>query len=76
MTFSRSFIEVHVRLLNEGTEVFRPARALKMGEGLFRLVASSDYDSEDETWEFLPGAVVRVAMHGGPNGNFPIAVKP
>ena len=76
MTFTRSFIELHVRLLNEGREIFRPTRGLKMGAGLFKLVASPNYDSEGEAWEFLPGTVVRVEMHGGPNGNFPLAVKP
>ena len=76
MTFSRSFIELHVRLLNEGTEIYRPTRGLKMGGGLFTLVASPGYNSGGEAWEFLPGAVVRVVMHGGPNGTFPVAVKP
>jgi hypothetical protein len=76
MTFTRSFIELHVRLLNEETEVFRPTRALKLGGGLFKLVASPSYDSEDQAWEFLPGTLVRAEMHGGPNGSFPVAVKP
>jgi hypothetical protein len=75
MAFTRSFIELHVRLLNEGAEVFRPTRGLKMGGGLFTLVAAADYDSEGEAWEFLPGTVVRVEMHGGPKGNFALAVK-
>jgi hypothetical protein len=76
MTFSRSFIELHVRLLNEGTEAFRPTRALKLGGGLFKLVASPDYDPADERWEHLPGATVRVELHHGSTGDFPIAVRP
>jgi hypothetical protein len=76
MTFSRSFIELYVRLLNEGPEAFRPTRALKLGGGLFKLVASSDYDPGDESWELAPGSTVRVEMHHGANGNFPLAVKP
>jgi len=75
MTFSRSFIELHVRLLNEGTEVFRPTRALKLGGGLFKLVAAPGYDSGGETWEFLPGTTVRVEFHHGSRGDFPLAVK-
>jgi hypothetical protein len=76
MTFTRSFIELHVRLLNERTtEVFRPTRALKLGGGLFKLVASPDYDSVGEAWEFLPGATVRVAFHHGSTGDFPVAIK-
>jgi hypothetical protein len=76
MTFTRSFIELHVRLLNNGTEVFRPTRALKLGGGLFKLVASPDYHSRNEMWELLPGATVRVELHHGVHGDFPLAVKP
>jgi hypothetical protein len=76
MTFTRSFIELHVRLLNDGTEVFRPTRALKLGGGLFKLIASADYDPNHETWEHLPGATVRVVLHHGYRGDFPLAVKP
>jgi hypothetical protein len=76
MTFTRSFIELHVRLLNPGTEVFRPTRALKLGGGLFKLVASPDYDPGHEMWEHLPGSTVRVELHRGTKGDFPIAVRP
>jgi hypothetical protein len=76
MSFSRSFIELHVRLLNDGTEVFRPTRALKLGGGLFKLVAPPGYDPADERWEHLPGATVRVELHHGVTGDFPIAVRP
>jgi hypothetical protein len=76
MTFSRSFIELHVRLLNGGAEAFRPTRGLKLGGGLFKLVASPDYDPGHERWELLPGATVRVELHHGMHGDFPVAVKP
>ena len=76
MSFTRSFIELYVRLLNEGTEAFRPTRGLKLGGGLFRLVPCADYDPARETWEHLPGATVRVVLHHGLSGDFPLAVKP
>jgi hypothetical protein len=76
MSFSRSFIELHVRLLNEGAETFRPTRGLKLGGGLFKLVACADYDPNHETWEHLPGATVRVVLHHGRTGDIAIAVKP
>jgi hypothetical protein len=65
-----------VRVLNDGTEVFRSTRALKLGGGLFKLVASPGYDPADERWEHLPGATVRVELHHGVTGDFPIAVRP
>jgi hypothetical protein len=69
-------VTVYVRLLNEGTEVFRPTRALDMGCGLFKILATPDYDPEDEEWEFLPNATVRIEMHRGHESDFPLATAP
>ncbi len=50
--------EVFVRLLGEGTETWRPTRAVpRVGPG-FLLLATEDYDSGDEAWEFPPGSAV------------------
>ncbi len=54
---------VYVRLLNEGTNVSRPTQAILHSDGNFHLLLPSDYDSEDETWEFLPGSVVACQAH-------------
>jgi hypothetical protein len=51
---------VFVRLLGEGTVVFRPTSAEFLEPGKARLLAPPDYDPEDENWEFTPGSVVRV----------------
>ena len=51
---------VYVRLLNEGTNVYRPAEAIVVGESAVRLVAPADYDPEDEEWEFKPGEIMRL----------------
>jgi len=53
-------IRVYVRLLDEGVEVFRPAQATLIGPGQARLAVPSDYDPEDEHWEFEPGSVVAI----------------
>ena len=47
--------EVFVRLLDEGTEVWRPVSAVKLSDGTYRLTGER---SNDERWEFEPGAVV------------------
>jgi hypothetical protein len=75
MNRTMNTICLYVRLLNEGTEVFRPTQAFEVGGGLFRLIAAPDYNPEDEEWELLPGETVRVAVHHGANGDFPVAVK-
>ena len=76
MDSSVNKIRVYVRLLNEGTEVFRPTEAVELEEGLFKLMAAPYNNSEDEEWEYLPGAMVRIEIHHGESGDFPLAVKP
>ena len=53
---------VHVRLLDEGTEVWRPVPATVLSDGSFRLGKPEDYDPVTETWEFPPLAKVRCAQ--------------
>jgi hypothetical protein len=51
---------IYVRLLNEGTAVWRPVAAEPQGGGLFRLVGTRE---PGEVWEFQPGTVVRTESH-------------
>lgn len=53
-------MEIYIKLLDEGTEAYRPVSATKMGEGVYQLEGFDIYDPEDETWEFLPGTYVTV----------------
>ncbi len=48
---------VYVRLLDEGTEVYKPVPAA-LSDGVYHLNAPQDYDSNDEFWEFPPGSKV------------------
>ena len=49
---------IHVKLLNEGTDVYRPVEALFLGNGCYQLKGFDIFDPNDEEWEFLPGSVV------------------
>ncbi len=69
-------VEVYVRLLNEGTETYRPARGLDLGNGLFRLTSATPYDPDDEDWEFPPDSVVALAPRKDENGSYLVAVDP
>ena len=60
MASSTDMTHVYVRLLGEGTVVFRPTRATPIGQNTVRLLTPDGYDPEDEDWEFKPGSVVRV----------------
>jgi hypothetical protein len=53
---------VFVRLLNEGTTVLRPVKALYHGGNRYVLIRPADYDAMDEQWEFPPGAVVECQL--------------
>ena len=48
---------IYVKLLNEGVEVWRPAAAEKVGDGVYRILAMAA--PEEEKWEFEPGSLVR-----------------
>jgi len=50
---------IYVRLLDEGTEVWRPTRATPLADGIFEIDEPDDYDPETETWEFPPHTKVR-----------------
>jgi len=69
-------VQIYVRLLEEGTDVSRPTQALDLGNGLFKLEATTDYDPEAETWEFVPGSEVRGEIRSSESGQYLLAVKP
>jgi len=69
-------VKVFVRLLDEGTEVSRPTEAINLGNGLFKILPTPDYDPKDEIWEFPPGAVVRCKTCHDNTGEYLLAVQP
>jgi len=52
---------IHVYLLNEGTDVWRPVDAVPMGDGIYRIPRNAQIP-EDEDWQFLPGTTVRCTL--------------
>jgi len=65
-----------MRLLNEGTPCSRPTEALVLGDGLFQLLATENYDPKEEHWEFLPGATVRAEEIPDVDRSYLLAVAP
>ena len=68
-------VTIYVRLLGEGTEVFRPSPAVALGEVIFRLIQPDDYDPEDEEWEFVPDSLVKTAPRQGTSGTYLVATS-
>jgi hypothetical protein len=52
--------EIYVKLLNEGTEVYRPVLAKRISESVYLIPDTAAYDADDETWEYPPGSHVQV----------------
>ncbi|KAA8476152.1 hypothetical protein BDE36_2612 [Arcticibacter tournemirensis] len=51
---------IYVKLLEEGTTVFRPVPAVKVMGNVYRIESEDSYNPENETWEFLPGSLAKV----------------
>ena len=64
---STDLATVFVRLLGEGTDVWRPVEAVRLGETTYRLEDSAA--PEDETWIFQPGDIVVVERRRSDDGH-------
>ena len=58
----KNSIQIHVALLNEGTNVWRPVEAVHVRNDIYR-ITSSNLNPEDERWQFTSGDVVRCQRH-------------
>ena len=58
---STELATVLVRMLDEGTDVWRPVMAQRLGETTYRL--AKDPVPDDEAWIFHPGDIVVVEQH-------------
>jgi hypothetical protein len=59
---------VYVRLLDEGTDIWRPVRATALPDGTFKLARPEGYDPQAELWEFPPHATVRCTTRSFADG--------
>ena len=55
-------VEIHVALLGEGVDVWRPVLATPLGGGLYQITTANP-DPEAERWQFGPGDIVRCEPH-------------
>jgi len=54
---------IYVYLLNEGTVCARPTSGIHLGDNMYKLLATHDYDPSLEDWEFPPGSIVNCELH-------------
>lgn len=65
---------IYVALLDEGTSVWRPVKAQRIGEDMYRIV-SENLDPDDEHWQFPPGTVMRCEVRRLSGGESLVAVE-
>ena len=46
--------EIYIKLLDEGTDVWRPILGEKKDEFIYKILSDKEYDPENEKWQFLP----------------------
>ncbi len=66
---------IYVKLLNEGTEVYRPASVINIKDNIYKILESNKYDKDDEEWEFIPGDLVFCENQEKSDGNILVAIK-
>lgn len=54
--------KIHVGLLDEGTPTLRETGAISLGKNLYKILPTPNYNPESETWEFVPGSVVKCEL--------------
>lgn len=60
---------IYIPLLEEGTPTMRGTEYISLGQDLYKILATSNYDPLDEVWEFLPDSVVKGRKTKGYKGN-------
>jgi hypothetical protein len=66
---------IHVALLDEGVEVWRPVEARRLTADTY-LILGQDYDRSVETWAFAPGTVVRCRRELRDGRSILVAIDP
>lgn len=62
---------IYVKLLDEGTDVWRPVDAERISDSVYRLVGTQD---DTEKWEFASGSRVYVEKRNLASGSEVVAV--
>lgn len=70
MASSTDLATVFVRLLDEGTDVWRPVQARRLGDTTYQI--ADDPVPDHEAWSFQPGDIVVVEQR--PDGQSLVAV--
>lgn len=57
-----NLIDIHVPLLNEGTDVVRLTKGVLVEGAKYKVLPTSEYSPHLEEWEFPPGSIVECCI--------------
>lgn len=63
-------IRIHVPLFGNLQPSIRPTNALALGNGLYKILATPQYNQSHERWQFPPDSIVRLKKITSPDGHF------
>lgn len=66
--------EIFVSLVGEGVDVWRPVRATRVRDNIYR-IDDQPYDTEIEQWQFAPGDEVICEFISSSEGSILAAVR-
>ena len=67
-------VPVHVQLLNEGVDVWRPTSAFALADGSF-VLSNENYDPATEEWAVTPGSLISINTVKVEGGIIPVATS-
>lgn len=57
---TQKVMDIYVELLDEGSEMWRLTQGIESQEGLWEVLPTQNYDSQEETWLHPPHSFVRL----------------
>ncbi len=69
------YVEIYIQLLGDEEGTLRPTQAIPLANGIYRILATPNYDPEDEIWEFLPDSLVRCEKRNYRGRDYLLAVE-
>ncbi|MCP5362258.1 MAG: hypothetical protein H6908_06480 [Hyphomicrobiales bacterium] len=67
-------IRIDMQLVNSYQD-FQPTSARGLGNGLYEVLPTPQYDPKEQQWEFPPGSIVHLEKKVLPGGTFVVPVK-
>jgi hypothetical protein len=66
---------IYVKLLNEGTDVWRPVEAKKIDSDIYEISSNNKYNNDLEEWQFPPNSKVICVSERKNDKDIKIAIR-